>query len=487
MSRRRPRLGTVALAVSLALAGCTDPGSPGADRPSPQSTRPVPSGPMPTASPGGRHVLGLKWNWSQRATLDYAAATAGGATFAEVEWCAVEPAPGERDWTRTDEIVRRSEQLGHEVMLKIRTGRCWATRPPDPGVPDRTEAVAKTPSTFPADEEAYRAFVLELVTRYAAMGVHTYAVENEPDVYNFWAGTIGEYEELVRLAAPAIREADPVARVLEAGLSSTAYGVVLAQQLVGDGEDQAALAAYQDYYRRRIEGGASRWPQVTDPADLTSVLSSASATRAAEVLAASARLVTEGVVDAYQLHFYEPSSELPAVLALVRGQVGEAAVEAWELGVAWPGDGYDAGVAAAETTRLIGLLLADGVTRVVYLPLAYTPGSTPQVFRGLVEDSGEVLPAGEVYRLLTGLLAGRDAGQLLPVDPGTGLTGVVIDRGDQGQAAVVWADAGEELELEAGETVTDHLGEPVPTPVEVGADPVIVTSPDASLARLTSP
>ena len=68
--------------------------------------------------------------------------------------------------------------------------------------------------------------------------------------------------------------------------------------------------------------------------------------------------------------------------------------------MAWPGDGYDAEEAAAETTRLIATLLADGVTRVVYLPLAYTPGNPPQVFRGLVDESGEVLPAGEAFRLL---------------------------------------------------------------------------------------
>ena len=63
-------------------------------------------------------------------------------------------------------------------------------------VPDRTEVVSKTPSTPPLDGAAYEEFVGELVERYAAMGVHTYAVENEPDVFNFWAGEVADYDDL---------------------------------------------------------------------------------------------------------------------------------------------------------------------------------------------------------------------------------------------------------------------------------------------------
>lgn len=472
---------------TAALSACTvRDGSPGGRQVSEMEGSTV-GDPVPASLPAGHHVLGLKWNWSQPATLDYAAGTGSGLTFAEVEWCSVEPVQGARDWSRTDQIVRDSQQLGHEVMLKLRTGQCWATQPPDPGVPDRTEVVRKTPSTPPVDEAVYRGFVTELVSRYAAMGVHTYAVENEPDVYNFWAGTIAEYEDLVRLVVPVIREADPGARVLDAGLSSTGYGVVLAQRLTEQGDPEAALAAYQGYYARRIEGGASRWPQVDDTTELSRVLATAPATRAVEVLRASARLVDEGVVDAYQLHFYEPTSELQAVLDLVRDSVGTADVEAWEVGVAWPGDGYDAVVSAAETVRLVATLLAEGVTRVVYLPLAYTPGTTPQVFRGLIDESGQVFPAGESFRLLAGLLRAGGDRELHRVDPGTGLTGVVVDRGDQGQVAVLWTTGGEvSLAVDDDETVVDHLGNPLSSDVTVRQDPVVITSPGPSLERLAA-
>jgi hypothetical protein len=491
MSRRRTlSVAAAALATALTtLAGCTDEPSASPSRPSDTpSARPTPTGPMPTASPAGEHVLGLKWNWTQHATLDYAADTGGGSTFAEVEWCAVEPVEGQRDWTRSDSIVRRSKQLGHDVMLKIRTGQCWATEPPLPGIPDRTEVASKTPSTPPVDEAAYEEFVTELVRRYAAMGVHTYAVENEPDVFNFWAGEIADYEELVRLAAPVIRAADPDARILEAGLSSTGYGVVLAQELIDAGDADAALETYLGYYGRRMAGGASRWASVSDTAGLAQVLASDPAVRAREVFDAATRLVEEGVVDVYQLHFYEETSRLPELLALVRSRIGDAAVEGWEVGVAWPGDGYDPDEAAAETTRLIATLLADGVSRVIYLPLAYTPGNTPQVFRGLVDESGEVLPAGEAFRLISDLLVARTKREFHRVDDGTGLRGVVIDRGPQGQAALLWAASGTvSFELEDGESATDHRGGALEAPLEVGADPVVVTSEGASLApRLTA-
>ena len=489
MTRRRSSLAAAALAIALtSVAGCTDEPSASPRPTDAPSARPTPTGPMPTATPAGQHVLGLKWNWSQHATLDYAADTGGGSTFAEVEWCAVEPAEGQRDWTRSDAIVRRSAQLGHDVMLKIRTGQCWATEAPLPGVPDRTEVASKTPSTPPVDEGAYEEFVTELVRRYSAMGVHTYAVENEPDVFNFWAGEITDYEELVRLAAPVIRAADPQARILEAGLSSTGYGVVLAQELADAGDTDAALEAYLGYYGRRMAGGASRWAPVSETAGLAQVLASDPALRAREVFDVATRLVEEGVVDAYQLHFYEETDQLPGLLGLVRSRIGDAPVEAWEVGVAWPGDEYDPDEAAAETTRLIATLLADGVARVVYLPLAYTPGNTPQVFRGLVDESGAVLPAGESFRLLSDLLVARTEREFHRVDDSTGLRGVVIDRGPQGQAAVLWAESGTvPFELEDGESATDHRGADLTAPLEVGADPVVVTTKGASLTpRLTA-
>ncbi len=490
----RLRAGSLAGAALVlfvtSLAGCTgDPAPAPIPAPTPTpSARPAPTAPMPTATPAGEHVLGLKWNWSQRATLGYAADAGGGTTFAEVEWCAVEPVQGQRDWARSDGIVRRSAQLGHEVMLKIRTGQCWATEPPVPGVPDRTEAATKTPSTLPVDQATYEEFVTDLVSRYAAMGVHTYAVENEPDVFNFWAGEISGYEELVRLAAPVIRAADPQAKILEAGLSSTGYGVILAQELSDAGDSFGALEAYRGYYARRLAGGVSRWPQVTDTAQLAQVLSSAPAVRARGVFDAATRLVQDGVVDVYQLHFYEETSELPGLLAMIRNRIGDAPIEGWEVGVAWPGDGYDAEEAAAETTRLVATLLADGVTRVVYLPLAYTPGNDPQVFRGLIDESGRVLPAGESYQLLADLLLARTEREFHRVDDTNGLRGVVIDRGRQGQAAVLWTEDGAAgFELQDGESATDHRGRPLPVPLQVGEDPVVVTTEGTSLgARLST-
>ena len=243
------------------------------------------------------------------------------------------------------------------------------------------------------------------------------------------------------------------------------------------------METYLHYYGRRMAGGVSRWAPVGDTAELAQVLASDPAVRAREVFDAATRLVEDGVVDVYQLHFYEETSELPGVLGLIRSRIGDAPIEAWEVGVAWPDDDYDPDEAAAETTRLVATLLADGVARIVYLPLAYTPGNTPQVFRGLVDESGEVLPAGKSFRLLADLLVARTQREFHRVDDSTGLRGVVIDRGRRGQAAVVWCDSGtQELELEEGESATDHLGEPLDAPLEVGVDPVVLTTDGASLS-----
>ncbi len=475
--RRALTLLAVAAMLSLPLAACTSPEEPGAT--SPRSTRPTPTGPIPTAVTDAEHRLGLKWNWSQLATLNFAAAAAGGATFTEVEWCTVEPVEGQFDWGRLDEIVEASVQLGHELMLKLRTGHCWATQPPMDGSRDVTEGAMKVASTMPLDMERYTQFVTEVVNRYSPRGVHTWAIENEVDVLNFWAAPVEQYAELARAVAPAVRAADPQAQILEGGASSTAYGVAVARSLVEAGDLSGALSYYQAFYARRIDGSVSRWPAAGDEASLLAVLDSEPALRATAAVQAAVELIGDGTVDTYQLHYYERSAQLPEVLAMIRARIGQAPIGAWEVGVAWPGADYDADEQAADAVRLIVDLLAAGVTRIVYLPLAYTPGPGPQVFRGLVEEDGTALPAGEAYLLLRDALVLNDTNELLV--PGKGLHGLVL--GTKPQVAWLWTDgAAAPLDLVASDSVQTLTGEPLEGVPTLGPTPIVVIAPEGGLA-----
>ena len=85
---------------------------------------------------------------------------------------------------------------------------------------------------MPQDIAAYQAFVSALVRRYKPYGVTQYAVENEVNAQQYWAGTPRQYDQLVRAAAAAIRRADPGARVADSGISSVAIGFGIVDRLL---------------------------------------------------------------------------------------------------------------------------------------------------------------------------------------------------------------------------------------------------------------
>lgn len=463
-----PLLSVVLLVVSLATA-CSVPQRSSIPIPSVVTLPPTD---LPRGGPGSG-PLGLKWSRSQPATFDFVRRHPGGWTFAEVEWCSVEPTPGARDWTELDGVVEEALALGHQPLLKLRTGQCWGTAPPDAAASDTTEATRKTPSSPPVDVAAYLDLVTDLVQRYAAQGVHDYAVENEVDVTNFWAADMAAYDQLVREVAPTIRAADPDAHVLDAGVSSTSYGVVIAAAELASGATQDALDTYRTHYERRLAGGASRWPEAADVDQLQSVLATAPALRSIEAVAVAGELVRDGVVDAYQLHFYEQEAALEQVLDFIDDLLdGAGTVEAWEVGTAWPGDGFDARIQAEETYRAVARLLLHGIRRLVYLPAAYTPGTDIQVFRGLVEAQGAVLPAGRGWIALADALAGLGDAPVTAV--AGGLTGAAWTT-PAGPAAVVWSDGAPVALPTAGvEHVFDPTGEELDPDQPVGAEPVLV-------------
>jgi len=305
-------------------------------------------------------------------------------------------------------------------------------------------------------------------------------VENEIDTGNFWTADFGAYQDLVRSAAAVIHEVDPDATVLDAGISSTAYGVAIAGALLDDGRAEEALDFYSAYYARRQAGDASRFPIVRDTAHLRAVVDSPAGRRSREAFAATFELARSGAIDAFQLHFYEPWQLLPEVLGWVRSSLpASMPVQAWEVGIAWPGESYDPRASATETARLLGTLLARGVTRAVYLPLAYTPGTgREEIFRGLVEQDGTALPAAAAYRCLMRASAGSRSASPPGVD---GVSGVAFNRGSS-TSFVLWSERPVRLRVAApaGAAATDLSGQRLdwsPAGLDVGSAPVVVTWP----------
>ena len=396
-------------------------------------------------------VLGVKWDWDRAAYYDsFLRGFGGGDTFYELVWCDVEPAPGLRNWKTIDSVVDGAAAVGFEMNLKIRVGSCWAT---DSRL-DARGGKNKTASLMPRDMAAYEDFVRAVVARYAPRGVHRYAVENEVNGNGFWQASPADYDRLVRAAAAAIRASDPKGIVLDGGISATAYGAGVAQWLLDQGRTADAVAAWNAFYQRRFAVRAEQLPAVRDAAGLRAALKTDQPARNLSFLEATFRLAADRVIDAYQLHFYEPWGNVPTLLAFLHTRLPATfPIESWETGIFWPSG--DEQAVPGETVKLVSLLLAGGVRRVIWLPAAHDPnGRRDEEYRfGLFDSTGTPRPAATLFRDL----AVGAAGAAVRGVAGGGMGGVVLSR-DARTVMAVWSDR------------PGHAAGPLPTGSELLGD-----------------
>ena len=361
---------------ALLLGACTGP----ADVTGPPTTS---STARPSGSPSGPAAgltapLGAKYDWSRFDIVSpYLKNLSGSSTFYELVWCDIEPTEGKQDWATMDAVARKAQTVGARLMIKIRTGSCWATDQNDPQHVRGTKN--KTESFMPKDMSKYKAFVASVVKRYSAQGVHTYAVENEINSESFWGGTTTEFESLITAAAGSIHAADPSAAVADPGISSTAYGAAIAKRLVDQGKVPDAVKAWNTYYSRRIGTRGEQIQSVTDGASLAAALASPQSTRNLEYLALAEKLQKDKIVDIRQVHFYESWEAAPAFVDYLKATTPAGMpIEAWEVGQFLKDGSLTDEKRAQEMVKTVSVLLAGGVRRVLWLPLRDEPGRTQQ-------------------------------------------------------------------------------------------------------------
>jgi hypothetical protein len=135
-------------------------------------------------------------------------------------WGNIEPEQGEYAWGPLDALVLEYQQAGFTgIQMDLTALSPWAST-----IPAVLGIAPKDVNTFPKPEflDDYAAYVSAVVERYDKDGVddmpgllfpiHDYGIEREYSGY--WPGTADEYVQLLRIAYPAIKQADPQARVL---------------------------------------------------------------------------------------------------------------------------------------------------------------------------------------------------------------------------------------------------------------------------------
>lgn len=126
-----------------------------------------------------------------------------------LNWGSVERERGRYDWRKADSVLAQVRLARLDPMITLGITNEW-----DAIDCHRTRATARQ---LPCDLDAYTRFVRAAVTRYKAT-VHIWQVWNEPDDTGHWADTPEHYADLVLATSKAVKDADPTARVVLAGV-----------------------------------------------------------------------------------------------------------------------------------------------------------------------------------------------------------------------------------------------------------------------------
>lgn len=121
---------------------------------------------------------------------------------------------GHFDWPKSDRIVERAEAHGLDVLFRLDGLPLpdWVESPADP--------------SFPVHPEDFAHFCGAMAERYRGR-VRAYQVWNEPNLSREWGGeppNPAGYVRLLRACYIAIKQADPDALVISAGLAPTGTG-----------------------------------------------------------------------------------------------------------------------------------------------------------------------------------------------------------------------------------------------------------------------
>lgn len=148
-----------------------------------------------------------------RAALDKIVAAQIGLVRLRLPWYNLETAPGQYAWGKYDRVIAAAHRRGLRILALLDGTPPWL----------RPAGEADNLVTPPADFAAFAHFAGTVAHRYAGQ-IEAYQIWDQPNVTPFWGNRhvdAAGYVRLLSQAAAAIRQADPAALILSAGLAPT--------------------------------------------------------------------------------------------------------------------------------------------------------------------------------------------------------------------------------------------------------------------------
>jgi LysM repeat protein len=209
------------LVIPNCSSGSTPAPAPLAPTPTPQPnvtpTVPVQPGPVTRMNTPEYGVHTFLWWSGENRIRDAQLAKDAGLTWAKevFPWRSIEGAgKGIFDWSVADEVVKALNDRGLKIIARVDFQPTWS----------RADGANNGP---PDNYRDYGDFVYALASRYKGR-VQAYEVWNEPNLAREWGDrppNAAEYVALLRVAYLRIKEADPNALVITAGLAPTGTGL----------------------------------------------------------------------------------------------------------------------------------------------------------------------------------------------------------------------------------------------------------------------
>lgn len=172
-------------------------------------------------------------------------------------WVDIEGAgKGAFDWTWADHVVNAAERYGLDIVARVDKEPAWARK-----------GATKGPI---ANYKDYGDFVAALASRYKGR-IRAYEIWNEPNLGREWGGQADavEYVKMLKEAYQRIKQVDPNAMVVSAGLSpTTSWGENVPDEEFLKRMYVAGAKPYFDVLGAHAAGYKA--PPETDPADIAS-------------------------------------------------------------------------------------------------------------------------------------------------------------------------------------------------------------------------
>lgn len=145
-------------------------------------------------------------------------------------WGRIEPTPPQDGkhfyrWKHLDGLIKEYQNAGFHIQIVIKSACPWGTK--EFASPPESWRRSYPPKKEHWDD--YYQFVYNLVERYDGDGyrdmpglrypIRYYEIESEAQHHIFWAGTVGEYCQLLKTAYKAAKNAHPEIKIILAGIN----------------------------------------------------------------------------------------------------------------------------------------------------------------------------------------------------------------------------------------------------------------------------